>query len=440
MKKRIFSSIFVVSLALIVFITAIVTGIYYSSYCDTQINQLREESQLVIRGVELNGSSYLDSMSFDNYRITWIKDNGTVIYDSSSSEELENHIEREEVQEALKDGYGESKRYSSTILKESIYVAYKIDDGSIIRLSCVQNSVFYLIISTLYPIYYVVFAALIIAILLAFFISKKMIDPLNKLDLNDIKGAKTYPEIEPLIKRIENQRKQLILDKTEIEKASLVRQEFTANVTHEMKTPLQVISGYSELIKEGIVKESEIREFSSKIYFESHRLTKLVDDILELSKLDNGVSDSQKKQISLDFIAKNVIDSLNDLASQKGVTIKSRLQSVEVLGIPEIIHSVIYNLVDNAIKYNKKNGEITLVVEMSRNKPTIIVSDTGLGIPNDQLDRIFERFYRVDKSRSREIGGTGLGLSIVKHGVLIHDAKIKVESTLNQGTTFTIEF
>lgn len=440
MKKRIFSSIFVVSLALIVFITAIVTGIYYSSYCDTQINQLREESQLVIRGVELNGSSYLDSMSFDNYRITWIKDNGTVIYDSSSGEELESHIEREEVQEALKDGYGESKRYSSTILKESIYVAYKIDDGSIIRLSCVQNSVFYLIISTLYPIYYVVFAALIIAIWLAFLISKKIIDPLNKLDLNDIEGAKTYPEIEPLIKRIESQRKQLILDKTEIEKASLVRQEFTANVTHEMKTPLHVISGYSELIKEGIVKESEIREFSSKIYFESHRLTKLVDDILELSKLDNGVSDSQKKQISLDFIAKNVIDSLNDLASQKGVTIKSRLQSVEVLGIPEIIHSVIYNLVDNAIKYNKKNGEIMVVVEMSGNKPTIIVSDTGLGIPNDQLDRIFERFYRVDKSRSREIGGTGLGLSIVKHGVLIHDAKIKVESTLNEGTTFTIEF
>lgn len=252
---------------------------------------------MVIRGVEINGESYLEKLVLENYRITWIKNDGEVIFDSSSDEQLENHLQREEVKEALETGYGKAKRYSYTILKESIYVAYRINDGSIVRLSCIQNSVFYLIVSTLYPLYCVAFAPLALAIFLSFFLLKKIIDPLNKVDFDNIENAKAYPEIEPFLNKIKYQRDQLVSDKNEIEKASLIRQDFTANVTHEMKTSLHVIAGYSELIKEGIVKDCEIKEFASKIYFESYRMTKLVDDILELSKLDNGVSDDKKKEI-----------------------------------------------------------------------------------------------------------------------------------------------
>lgn len=441
MKKRIFAAISIVSLSLVVLITGILTAIYYSSYSSTQLSKLQEESQLVIRGVELNGKSFFDGMKFDRYRVSWIETDGDVIYDSlSNGGELENHLEREEVQEAIQTGYGEAKRYSATILEESIYVAYKIEDESIVRLSCVQDSVFSLVVSTLYPLYYVAFGCLVVALILAFALSKMIIDPLNKLDLENASANKAYKEIQPLLTRIESQRKQLIVDKEKIEKTSLLRQEFTANVTHEMKTPLHVIAGYSELMKEGLIKEEDVRLFASKIYVESYRLTKLVDDILELSKLDNGLLDEQKQEISLDAIVKNVVDSLSDEATKKGISIKTKLDSVTLFGAPNIIYSLVYNLVDNAIKYNKQGGEIDVVVENVSFRPTLTVTDTGIGIPSDQLDRVFERFYRVDKSRSREVGGTGLGLSIVKHAAMVHDAEIRVKSTLGEGSTFTVLF
>jgi len=441
MKKRIFSAIFFVALAIIVLITGVITVSYYSTYSKGQFTRLKEESQLVIRGVELNGQSYFDTMTFDKYRITWIKENGDVIYDTSSDgSSLENHLEREEVQEALETGYGEAKRYSTTILQESLYVAYKINDNSIVRLSCTQDSAFYLVASTLYPLYCIAFIALIVSVILAFTISKKIIDPLNRLDLENVKNSKAYPEINTLLNRIEAQREQLVTDKEEMEKISLLRQEFTANVSHEMKTPLHVIAGYSELMKEGLVKPEEIKNFSSKIYLESYRMTKLVDDILQLSKLDNGLIDEEKKTISLDAIAKNVADSLQSVAKEKGITINCRLETVEINGAPNIIHGLIYNLVENAIKYNKENGSVDIFVEKTPEGPTLTVTDTGIGIPQDQINRIFERFYRVDKSHSREIGGTGLGLSIVKHAAIVHDAKISVQSTLGEGSTFKVIF
>ena len=441
MKKRIFSAIFFVALTLIVLIATVTTSIYYASYSSSQVNQLKEESQLVIRGVELNGESYFDKMTFDKYRITWIQNDGTVKYDSSNDmAELENHLEREEVQEALNTGYGEARRFSQTILEESFYVAYKITDGSIVRLSYTQNSVFLLIIKTLYPLYVVIFATLVVAIILAFALSKKIINPLNKLDLENPDNNKAYPEIQPLLDRIYQQREQLLNDKNEIEKASLLRQDFTANVSHEMKTPLHVIAGYSELLKEGLVKEDEIKDFSSKINFESYRLTKLVDDILQLSKLDNGVLDEEKKDISLDSIIENVVDSLQSVAEEKRITIRTRLDNLTIYGAPNIIHSMFYNLIDNAIKYNKENGTIDVALENEHHHVTVTITDTGIGIPEEQIDRVFERFYRVDKSHSREIGGTGLGLSIVKHAAIVHKAKINVESTLGEGTSFRIIF
>ena len=441
MKKRIFSAILAISLSLIILITAIVTGTYYSSYRDSRVKLLQEESQLVIRGLELNGDSFFDDVKFDEYRVTWIKDDGTVLYDSSRNlEELENHLEREEVEEALSKGYGESIRFSDTILEESFYVAYKITDGTIVRLSCTQSSVISLAISALFPMYFVAFLAFVVSILVAYLISKSIIGPLDKMNLDNLSEIKTYPELEPFVKRINQQKNQLLNDKKEIEKMSQVRQDFTANVTHEMKTPLHVIAGYSELMKEGLAKEEDVKDFSSKIYLESYRLTKLVDDILQLSKLDNGLPDGEMKSISLNSIAKNAIDSLQTLADKKHITIKAKLRKTEIKGISDVVYGMIHNLIDNAIKYNKENGEIRITVEKAGPRPTFVISDTGIGIPDEDLDRIFERFYRVDKSHSREIGGTGLGLSIVKHAAIIHNAKVEVESVLGEGTTFKITF
>ena len=440
MKKKIFSSIFIVAVTLIVVITSVVTYNYYSTYVNSKFSELKEESQLVIKGVELNGKSYFDNINFDSYRVTWINSDGNVIYDSSKDDISENHLERQEVKQALDTGYGEAKRYSSTILKESIYVAYKINDGTIIRLSCVQNSIFYLIVYNLYPVYFISFIAFVVALILSYVVSKKIVDPLNNMNLENPSENIIYPEIEPLISRITSQRNQLLKDKEEIEKTSLLRQEFTSNVTHEMKTPLHVIAGYSELLKEGLVKDSKIKEFAGKIYIESYRMTKLVDDILELSKLDNGLLDEDKQMISLDAIANNVIDSLQLIAKDKNITINKKLDVVDIYGAPNIIHSLVYNLIDNAIKYNKDNGQIDVIVEKEYNRSTLTVTDTGIGMKQEDLDRIFERFYRVDKSHSREIGGTGLGLSIVKHAAIVHNAKIEVESTLNEGSTFKVIF
>ena len=442
MKKRIFWAIFGVAVSLFIAVTIIVTASFYKEYATTQIDELKNESQLVIKGLERDGEDYFNNLTFDNYRITWIKSDGSVIYDSAiESSTMENHLEREEVQEALETGYGESTRYSNSLMKQSFYVAYKLEDGTILRLSCTQNSVYYMMVHTLYPLYLVLILVLVLALILAYYISKKIVDPLNHLDLENPLKDNQYPELEPMLKRIDIQHKQLKQDKADVEQASLIRQEFTANVSHELKTPLHIISGYAELIKEGIAKEEDIPEFSSKIYQESARMTKLVEDIMQLSQLDSGMQNVVKSEVYLDAIIQNVINALTPFATERHVTLNSRLISVKIKGIPDVLYSMIYNIVDNGIKYNKEQGQVDINLEYnSYHQPMITITDTGIGIPEADLNRIFERFYRVDKSHSREIGGTGLGLSIVKHGVLVHNAHIDVDSTLGEGSTFKITF
>ena len=413
---------------------------YYSK--DSQIKQLKLEMDLVSRGVEVEGINYFENLELGEYRITWIKTDGSVIYDSAAdTSSMTNHLEREEIQQAIEKGYGESSRYSNTMLQQYIYVAEKLNDDTIIRLSTTQNSIWYMLIKVFYPIYIVMLLAIILSVVIAFRLSKKIVEPLNNMNIEDPKSVECYKELEPLLERLNYQQIQLKKDKEELEKNSRYRQEFTANVSHELKTPLHVISGYSELIKNGMVQNEDIKQFAETIYNESRRMSNLVEDILELSKLDTGVVDSKKEKIDIYILCQNVLDSLQSVADEKNISLKLRGSSCNLMGIPNILYGIIYNICDNAIKYNKQNGSVT--VEINNNvdlHPQVIISDTGIGIAKEALERIFERFYRVDKSRSREMGGTGLGLSIVKHGLMIHKATINVESTLKEGSRFIINF
>ena len=441
MKKRIFSSIVIVAITLMLSITAVIGFRFYNSYKHSQINMLKNEASLVIRGVESDGISFFDDVEFNDHRITLIDSNGNVLFDSSNNaSDMENHLEREEIKEAIETGYGESQRYSDTVFKTSFYVAYKLNNGYILRLSYETDSTLSLVLSTLYPIIYIIVAALILAFVFAYFISKRIVDPLTKLDLNNPDTEKVYDELKPLVEKLSVQHNQLLNDKEDIEKNALIRQEFTANVSHEMKTPLHVISGYSELISQGMAKEEDIKVFSDKIHYEANRLSKLVEDIMQLSKLDNGIVDKKKEMVQFDSIVMNAIESLEPYAKEKGIAISSDVKKIDIYGVSDVLYGVVYNLIDNAIKYNKDNGSIYVNLNEINGKAVLEVKDTGIGIPDESIDRIFERFYRVDKSHSREIGGTGLGLSIVKHSAMIHNANIEVESKIGEGTSIKVIF
>ena len=293
------------------------------------------------------------------------------------------------------------------------------------------------------PICVVILIALVLSLVLASRISKTIVEPINNINLDEpmqYVGREEYAEIEPLLRRMATQQAQLRRDQQALEKNSQIRQEFTSNVSHELKTPLHVISGYAELMENGLVKEEDIRPFARKIRTESLRLTALVADIIDLTRLDGGAAEMQRQETDLYRIAENAADSLQAEAEEAGVTLTVRGSSAMIDGIPQVLYSIVYNLCDNAIKYNRPGGSVKVTVGNYPGYAKITVSDTGIGIPESCLDRIFERFYRVDKSHSKEVGGTGLGLSIVKHGVMIHHAQIKVQSTPGKGSDFTITF
>lgn len=291
------------------------------------------------------------------------------------------------------------------------------------------------------PICFVILIALVLSAVLAARLTKRILEPINNINVDyplEYIYEEEYQEVVPLLKRIHAQKKQLQRDQEEIEKAALIRQEFTANVSHELKTPLHAISGYAELLENEMVKEEDLKSFAGKIREESNRMAKLVEDILELSKLDGGGGDLQWETCGLYRIAAHAVDSLEMEAQAARVKVRVHGEDANVLGIPQLLYSIIYNLCDNAIKYNHKGGRVLIEVYQSLRESGIRVTDTGIGIPEDSLDRIFERFYRVDKSRSKEVGGTGLGLSIVKHAVLIHGGRMEVKSEIGRGTEFTV--
>ena len=291
------------------------------------------------------------------------------------------------------------------------------------------------------PISFVILIALGLSAFLAAQLTKRILDPINSIDLDypmKYIYEDEYKEIVPLLKHIQAQKQQLKRDQAEIEKAALIRQEFTANVSHELKTPLHAILGYAELLQNGMVEEADIKPFAGKIREESERMTKLVEDIIDLAKLDGGGGDLQWEECDLYRIAEKAVSSLETEAEAAGVKMRIHGDGATIQGIQQLLYSIIYNLCDNAIKYNRRNGKILIEIYQSARETGIRVTDTGIGIPQESFDRIYERFYRVDKSRSKEVGGTGLGLSIVKHAVMIHGGRIEVKSEVGLGTEFTV--
>lgn len=442
MNRKIFKAIWMVAIAVFLASLTFIMGISYDYFTHVQRQQLKSETQLATRGVTLAGEDYFTNLKVSGYRMTWIAPDGSVLYDSEAdSARMENHLEREEVKMAVEAGYGESSRYSNTLADKQLYAAQRLPDGSVLRLSIVQMSVWTLLLGFARPICIVICIALILSLILASRLAKRIVEPINNIDPDDPMqycGQENYREVEPLLRRISHQQEQLKQDAEQIEKASLIRQEFTANVSHELKTPLHAISGYAELLENGMVREADIRPFAGKIRRESARMTKLVEDIIDLTKLDNGGAEMIWEDCDLYRIAENAVDSLDAAASSEQVTLHLRGENTLLRGVPQLLYSVVYNLCDNAIKYHRPNGDVWIYVLQSGDEVLLRVKDNGIGIPKECQDRIFERFYRVDKSRSKDVGGTGLGLSIVKHAVLIHRGRILVDSEPGVGTEFCV--
>ena len=333
--------------------------------------------------------------------MTWISPDGQVLYDSDmAASQMENHLEREEVQAALRKGYGESQRYSGTMTVKMLYSAQRLADGSVLRLSMPQQTILMVIWDMALPIGFILLVVIGVSVAIAARETKKA-----------------------------NQ-----------EETEAMRREFTANVSHELKTPLTSISGVAEIIKNGIVADEDIPKFAGNIYSDAQRLIRLVEDIIRLSQLDEGKNLPVKEELDLYYIALDVANQLEDVADKRNINIDVKGKSATFMGIKPVIQEIVYNLCDNAIKYNYDNGKVTINVDSAPQYISITVEDTGIGIPEDQQERIFERFYRVDKSHSREVGGTGLGLSIVKHGVKLHNGRINIDSKPEKGTKISITF
>lgn len=444
MSRKIFNAIWIVTLSVFLASLTIILGVLYNYFSDVQRNQLRIETQLAARGVELGGTAFLEDFHEDDYRITWITASGSVLYDNEADTAvMENHLEREEIRQALSSGQGESSRYSDTLSEMQLYFAQRLPDGSVLRLSATQATVWRLLLGLALPVIGVIVIALALSFVLASRLSRRIVEPINTLDLDDpaqYLGQSDYTEIEPLLQRLDRQKEQIHRDQAELEKTSLIRQEFTANVSHELKTPLHVISGYAELIESGMVKPEDIPQFAGRIRMESQRMGKLVEDIIDLTKLDSGGIGMSWETTDLLSVAKGAAEGLASEAEASGVTLTVEGESATIRGIPQYLYSIVYNLCDNGIKYSAAGGHVTVRTEALPQAVKLVVSDTGIGIPPEHQDRIFERFYRVDKSRSKEVGGTGLGLSIVKHAARLHGASIELQSSPSEGSIFTISF
>ena len=546
MTKKIFRSTLLVAVCALLASLVLVMGCLYDYFAGLQSQALRDELTLAASGVSQGGETYLDTIDSNRYRLTWIAPDGTVLYDTQAdASTMENHASREEVQQALATGEGESSRYSQTLLEKTIYVARRMDDGSVLRICVSRQTLAVLLLGMLQPVLVILLAAVIFSALLAKRLSHRIVEPLNAIDLDHPLEAKAYDEIAPLLGRINRQHEQiddqlrelqrktdefthitqsmpeglvlldnknvilsinpaasrlfgaqsgcvgqsfltldrstdvsqaidraretghsetrvelsgriyqfdisriesagekigavlLCFDITERETAEQARREFTANVSHELKTPLQGIIGSAELIENGMVKPEDMPRFIGHIRTEAQRLVALIADIIRLSQLDEGV-EMPKENVELLSLAGEVAEDLRAAADKASVTITTDGQSSIVFGVRRLLYEMLYNLCDNAIKYNRPGGSVRIHVENREQEAAISVLDTGIGIAPEHQSRIFERFYRVDKSHSKASGGTGLGLSIVKHAAMYHGGKVALESEPGRGTEIRV--
>lgn len=436
MRQKMQHSMVFVLTATLVIAYIFLTGIMYRQTVTTVEEEIHREADYISKAVQISGTEYLNQMDEvrANTRITWISTEGTVLYDSTEDEHtFENHKNRPEVKKAFAKGEGEDIRKSDTIGEEMCYYAEKMPDGTVLRVSRTMNSAMK---SAFHILPFMAFLALVM-IVTAWLLSKwqieRLIRPINTLDLENPLEQEMYPELQPLLERIEQSNK-------EKEAVAAMRREFSANVSHELKTPLTSISGYAEIMKDGLVRPEDMQHFSEKIYQEASRLITLVEDIIKLSRLDEGRVELEKEEVDLYELSREIISRLAPQAAKNQVRLELTGESVKYTGIRQILDEMIYNITENAIKYNNPGGRVSVWAGSTLRGKKVVVTDNGIGIPEDQIDRIFERFYRVDKSHSKERGGTGLGLSIVKHGVMLHHGEVHVESKLGEGTRIELVF
>ena len=544
MTSKIFRSTVFVAVVVLLCSLGIVMGVLYKHFTGVQVAQLKDELSLAVTGTEQYGNAFLENVEADRFRVTWIDIDGTVLFDTQVDQNtMENHADREEIREALATGSGSAVRNSSTLTEQTYYEARRLTDGTVLRISANQASAWALMMDLLWPIVLIAVLAIGLSALLARRMAKNIVEPLNKLNLEQPLSNDTYEELSPLLRRINQQHLQIdsqmrklqrktdefiqitshmqeglvVLDKethirsinsaamkifgaeescvgssffqvnrsnalrqalndaldrghgsavlelegkayrfdmssiksdgnllgavilavdvTESQNAEQMRREFSANVSHELKTPLQGIIGSAELLESGLAKPEDHPRFIGHIRKEASRLVNLIEDIIRLSQLDEGVQ-LPTEAVDMLALAADVKEILAPSAAEKNVKIDVTGSGFSIKGVRRMLQEIVYNLCDNAIKYNVPGGSVTVRVENNR----LVVSDTGIGIPVEHKDRIFERFYRVDKSHSKASGGTGLGLSIVKHAVAYHNAEISLESTPGKGTTITIQF
>ena len=549
MTRRIFQSICLAALAVLIGAVVVIMGALYNYFSDLQRRQLTMQTNLTSQAVTAEGVAFLEKMADMEARVTLIGPDGSVIYDShSDSQTMENHLEREEILEARETGTGYSVRYSDTMAEQFIYCAQRLPDGSVLRLAMTQYTTVSLVMDMAEPILIIMILAVILALWLASRLSRSIVRPLNDLDLDNPMANRGYEELTPLLRRIDSQQRQLkgqkeelkrkqrefdavtnsmdeglvlmndrgvvltmnpaaariiglsrpfvginihavteksvldavvdkalagqraeadfsmlggeyqaeanpvktsggvsgivllLLDVTEKRRAESQRREFTANVSHELKTPLHAISGHAELMKSGLVRPEDMTNFAGTIYTEAQRLIRLVEDILKLSRLDEGAASDKRETLDLYSLVCQTLDEMRHYTARNSVELHINGGSAMMVGIPSQIRMMVGNLFTNACKYNKPGGRVDVTVSKAYRAVVLTVADTGIGIAEEHQERIFERFYRVDKSHSKAVGGTGLGLSIVKHAAMIHNAKIELESTPGEGTTIRVIF
>lgn len=440
MRKTIYKSMCIVIAFAIVITTLLNFAVYYKSLKNNIEEYIKDDGKAIanLLNAQTSKEEYQDILNqmlkeYDYNRITIIDKNGQIIFDNEADPDtMQNHMDREEIQNAFSSGYGQSKRKSQTMGVNVYYYAYLLNDGSVLRISKEAEDIYYVFLRII-PLGIII---IIFILALAFYFTKRittnLMKPINELDLDDLSNTKIYEEFMPFVKRIDHENK----IKAENEK---IRREFSANVSHELKTPLTSITGYAQMINNGMAKNEDILTFTNKIEKEANRLLLLINDIIELSNLDErGIVTEDDVEVSA--VVHESIMALENAADRKNVSIYYSGSEAHIKGSRTMISELAYNIIDNAIKYNKYGGSVTVFVGVIKGNVEISVKDTGIGIPDSDKERIFERFYRVDKSHSKKVGGTGLGLSIVKHIAMCHNADITVKSELGFGTTISVVF
>ena len=434
MTKTIFRNAFLVGLLVLILCGVLFFWLRYTQTEEETYAALQQEAVYAKQGLQIGGKPYLESLGHVN-RITWIDQTGDVLYDSEYSLPSANQKDCAEVSTAMTDGEGQGIRMSESNGESTMYYALKCEDGTVLRLSRTLSAVRKAWLATV-PVFWLLVLVLLISGVLSFRVARQIVKPINDLNL-DQPDLKTYPEITPLIEKIQEQ-KQTIQE--EANQREALRREFSANVSHELKTPLTSISGFAELMAEGVVEDEKIQEFSRDIYKETQRLIVLIDDIIKLSRLDEEAVGPEREPVDLYELSAGVLEDLRPVAEKEGISLGLSGCHAAISGVRQLLSEMIYNLCDNAIKYNQPGGSVHVDIAKKHGEVCLAIRDTGIGIPPEHQKRVFERFYRVDKSHSKEIGGTGLGLSIVKHGAQYHGARVELESEPGAGTQVRLIF